>query len=70
MLPTEKIQVLVKDFGISIKDAKTLVSLNDGQRLDYFENVVATMLKQLGKGELRSEELGGKIGIGLLVSNW
>ncbi|KAL8832968.1 MAG: hypothetical protein Q9170_004604 [Blastenia crenularia] len=38
-LPDENVQDLVKHYGLTIKDAKTLVDLEDGDRLDYFDQV-------------------------------
>jgi aspartyl-tRNA(Asn)/glutamyl-tRNA(Gln) amidotransferase subunit B len=34
---------LVKEYGMSIKDAGTLLSFNDGGRLDYFLDVMARL---------------------------
>ncbi|KAL8763096.1 MAG: hypothetical protein Q9203_007463 [Teloschistes exilis] len=38
-LPDQTIAELVKDHGLTLKDAKTLVSLDDGERLDYYDSV-------------------------------
>ena len=38
-LPENTIRDLVNNSGLSMKDAKTLVSLDDGERLDYFDKV-------------------------------
>jgi hypothetical protein len=40
MLPDESIQELVSVVGLTIKDAKTLVSLDGGERLDYYDEVL------------------------------
>lgn len=40
MLPDESIQDLVRVVGLTIKDAKTLVSLDGGERLDYYDEVL------------------------------
>lgn len=37
-LPDVTIKELVK-VGLTLKDAKTLVSIDDGERLDYFDHV-------------------------------
>ena len=38
-LPEQSIKDLVQNSGLSIKDAKTLVALDDGERLEYFDKV-------------------------------
>lgn len=38
-LPDQTIAELVKDHGLTLKDAKTLVGLDDGDRLDYYDSV-------------------------------
>ncbi|KAL8931977.1 MAG: hypothetical protein Q9216_007004 [Gyalolechia sp. 2 TL-2023] len=38
-LPDENIQDLVQRQGLTIKDAKTLVDLDEGERLEYFDTV-------------------------------
>lgn len=40
VLPDKEIDILVKDYGLTIKDAMSLVSLNDGGRAEYFRNLV------------------------------
>ena len=60
MLPTEQYKTLMADHGISLKDAKTLVSLDDGQRLEYFEEVLNLLAKN-GRDKRRA---------GMLASNW
>ncbi|MCJ1444845.1 MAG: hypothetical protein MMC23_005348 [Stictis urceolatum] len=41
MLPDEQARRLVNDYGLSMKDAKTLIALDGGLRLDYFQDVVS-----------------------------
>lgn len=43
VLPDEQIRRLVEAYQLSIKDARTLVALDDGDRLDYFDTVVAIL---------------------------
>lgn len=43
ILPDASIQKLVNDLEITIKDAKTIVALDDGERLDYFYEVMACL---------------------------
>lgn len=38
-LPDRTVEELVQAQGLTLKDAKTLVELDDGERLDYFDNV-------------------------------
>lgn len=40
MLPDQSIKELVDVVGLTIKDAKTLVSLDSGERLDYYDEVL------------------------------
>ena len=44
MLPDEEIKILVEEYGLTTKDALSLVSLNDGGRVEYFRNVVDHLL--------------------------
>ena len=70
MIPEEQVKVLINDFGITRKDAKTLVSLDNGERLDYFEHVTSMVLKQCGEEGLSGFDSTRKAETGLLVSNW
>ena len=45
ILPEEEIGLLVSDYGLTAKDAKSLVSLNDGYRVEYFRNIVDHLIK-------------------------
>lgn len=40
MLPDECLAKLVDKYGLSTKDAKTLMVLDNGDRLDYFYDVI------------------------------
>ncbi|KAI1171548.1 GatB/GatE catalytic domain-containing protein [Nemania sp. FL0916] len=46
-LPDEVIDGLIRDFGLSTKDAMSLVALNSGLRLEYFWAVVDLLRSQL-----------------------
>ena len=46
-LPDTSIKELVDDFKLTLKDAKTLISIDDGKRLEYFDNVLAGLVKTL-----------------------
>ena len=52
------------EYGLTIKDAKTLVALDDGDRLEYYLEVVDILGKQFSENS-RSLEKVGKI-----ASNW
>jgi len=45
ILPDKELELLTQEYGLTMKDALTLVSLNDGGRVEYFYNVV----DELGK---------------------
>ena len=63
-LPDDTIGDLTENYGLSCKDAKTLVSLDYGGRLDYFDQV----------SELCFEEFVGlSVGRprqGQIIGNW
>lgn len=62
MLPDELLTILTMDHGLTLKDAKTLLSLDDGERSDYYLDVVAQVrlrLNQKAPKELDS-----------MVGNW
>ncbi|EKD17691.1 uncharacterized protein L3040_003572 [Drepanopeziza brunnea f. sp. 'multigermtubi'] len=40
VLPDEEINILVEQYGLTVKDAMSMVSLNDGGRVEYFRNLV------------------------------
>lgn len=44
-LPDTSIKELVDDFKLTLKDAKTLVSIDGGKRLEYFDRVLAGLTK-------------------------
>jgi aspartyl-tRNA(Asn)/glutamyl-tRNA(Gln) amidotransferase subunit B len=57
------IELLTEQYGLSKKDAGTLLSLDDGDRLDYFFDVVA----QLGGFDLGEVDQGH---LGKVAGNW
>jgi aspartyl-tRNA(Asn)/glutamyl-tRNA(Gln) amidotransferase subunit B len=71
VLPDDDISLLTSTYGLTTKDALTLVSLNDGGRAEYFHNVVDELvilsgdkdLKRLGKlaGDWVLHALGGLV---------
>jgi aspartyl-tRNA(Asn)/glutamyl-tRNA(Gln) amidotransferase subunit B len=64
MLPDELLTMLVADtfHGLTIKDAKTLVSLDDGDRLEYYMDVLNHVQADMGHEKAN--------GLGEKVSNW
>lgn len=48
ILPDESIRELVDHLEITLKDAKTIVALDDGERLDYFHEVTARLRHSMG----------------------
>ena len=70
-LPDENLEDLVQHHGLTIKDAKTLIDLEDGERLDYFDKVCeeyAALCLQSHESlkAARKEDLGAHVTIG----NW
>ncbi|KAM3086375.1 hypothetical protein ACMFMG_000512 [Clarireedia jacksonii] len=60
--PDEELKILTKGYGLTMKDAISLVSLNDGGRVDYFRDVVdSLMAMKPGENVHR---------FGKLASNW
>ena len=52
-LPDKTIDDLVQGNGLTIKDAKTLVDLDGGERLDYFDSVLEALTQN------RASKMGG-----------
>lgn len=44
VLPDKEIDILVDEYGLTVKDAMSLVALEDGGRVEYFRNVVEEFL--------------------------
>ncbi|RKF55711.1 Glutamyl-tRNA amidotransferase subunit B, mitochondrial [Erysiphe neolycopersici] len=62
MSPDEEIDLLIKKYGISAKDAMTLTSLENGGRIEFFYKVVENLQLQLPQERLYK--------LGKLCSNW
>ncbi|KAF2426214.1 hypothetical protein EJ08DRAFT_380439 [Tothia fuscella] len=62
MLPDEILAMLTTEHGLTLKDAKTLLAADDGDRIDFYLEVL----------EQVRARLGGKTshGLGALVGNW
>lgn len=65
VLPDALLQILVQDpkYGLSTGDAKTLIELDDGQRLEYYQDAVDILLTL--QTDLSVGFRGGKV-----VGNW
>jgi aspartyl-tRNA(Asn)/glutamyl-tRNA(Gln) amidotransferase subunit B len=63
IMPDEELSLLTEDYGLSVKDAMSLVSLNNGGRVEYFRNVVDE-LNSISPNELEQKRLGK------LCGNW
>ncbi|KAL1634815.1 hypothetical protein SLS58_010558 [Diplodia intermedia] len=63
-LPDETVDMLMVDprYGLSMKDAKTLVGLDTGDRLDYYFDVVEKLNRQTTAEEQASLKLGKAAG--------
>lgn len=66
MLPDEIAEMLTQSprYGLTIKDAKTLILLDDGDRLDYYLGVVE-ILRTHFKNDQQTLSRVGKV-----TSNW
>jgi aspartyl-tRNA(Asn)/glutamyl-tRNA(Gln) amidotransferase subunit B len=62
MLPDEEIALLTDKYGLTTKDALTLISLNNGGRAEYFHNVVDQLVFLSGDQDLRR--------LGKLAGDW
>jgi aspartyl-tRNA(Asn)/glutamyl-tRNA(Gln) amidotransferase subunit B len=63
-LPDEILTTLTTQYGLTMKDAKTLLSSDDGDRLEYYFDVVARLKVDLDL------DLDQRAGIGRIVGNW
>ncbi|KAG0647231.1 Glutamyl-tRNA(Gln) amidotransferase subunit [Hyphodiscus hymeniophilus] len=62
VLPDEEIKLLVEVYGLTTKDALSMVSLNEGGRAEYFRNVVDHLLELDDRRDLKTA--------GKLAGNW
>ncbi|EME81201.1 uncharacterized protein MYCFIDRAFT_47157 [Pseudocercospora fijiensis CIRAD86] len=60
--PQETVERVLERYGLSEKDAKTIVGLDDGDRLEFMEETVSIL------GELSTEKDNKKLG--KMVGNW
>ncbi|THX02860.1 hypothetical protein D6D13_08065 [Aureobasidium pullulans] len=67
-LPDSTISRTLNDFGLSMKDAKTLFSFDDGERLEYCAETIDLVSKELSAQGLNDDQNQAKVG--KLVANW
>jgi aspartyl-tRNA(Asn)/glutamyl-tRNA(Gln) amidotransferase subunit B len=60
------VDTLVQKYGLTAKDAITLLSLDDGKRLDYFHQIVLILVKKADKFD---PDLPYEF-IGKMTGNW
>ncbi|KAK5135762.1 hypothetical protein LTR08_004748 [Meristemomyces frigidus] len=63
-LPSETVERVRNLYGLSLKDAKTVFDLDDGDRLEFMEETIESVQRKLGRTDIDQLE------IGKLVSNW
>lgn len=68
MLPDEVLHGLVED-GVSMKDAKTMIALEDGERLDYYLDVLTELRARLSSSGRGKDGKSDKM-LGKTVANW
>ncbi|KAK5168896.1 uncharacterized protein LTR77_006205 [Saxophila tyrrhenica] len=62
-LPDQTVERVQKVYGLSAKDAKTIASLDDGDRLEYLEETVQLLSARVGPGsDFRATKLGKTVG--------
>ncbi|GAB7352652.1 hypothetical protein MBLNU459_g3018t1 [Dothideomycetes sp. NU459] len=66
-LPDQTLHRTVDDLGLTVKDAKTLSSFDDGDRLDYCADTVRIVSEKLRADESHVDD---RKKIGKLVANW
>ena len=63
-LPDDTVKRIQQEYGLTSKDAKTLLTLDDGARLEFMEETVDILCSKLSQDE------ASKSKIGKLVGNW
>ncbi|KAI4733056.1 hypothetical protein E4T50_16389 [Aureobasidium sp. EXF-12298] len=67
-LPDSTVSRTLNDFGLSLKDAKTLFSLDDGERLEYCAETIELVQAKLSAQTKNDGQNQAKVG--KLVANW
>jgi aspartyl-tRNA(Asn)/glutamyl-tRNA(Gln) amidotransferase subunit B len=65
ILPDEELSVLTKEYNLTMKDAMSLVSLNDGYRAEYFYDVIDALVLRSPTDADNAGKKWGKV-----VGNW
>ena len=61
-LPDAAVARVQADYGLSSKDARTIVSLDDGDRLEFMEETVDLLKSKLAAGTVDARKLGKTVG--------
>jgi aspartyl-tRNA(Asn)/glutamyl-tRNA(Gln) amidotransferase subunit B len=61
-LPDITVERVQKTYGLSAKDAKTIVSQDDGDRLDYMEETIQSLSQKLDDSKQDQLKLGKQVG--------
>jgi aspartyl-tRNA(Asn)/glutamyl-tRNA(Gln) amidotransferase subunit B len=61
-LPDITVERVQKTYGLSAKDAKTIVSQDDGNRLEYMEETIQLLSETLGDSKQDQLKLGKQVG--------
>jgi aspartyl-tRNA(Asn)/glutamyl-tRNA(Gln) amidotransferase subunit B len=69
-LPDSAISRTVKDFGLAMKDAKTLFASDDGERLEYCAETISLVLAKLSAVQSPTTDSQDQTRVGKLVANW
>lgn len=67
-LPDRTLARMIEDFGLTMKDAKTLLSFDDGERLEYCADAVGKVFDKLAVQQGVENPDKGKVG--KLTANW
>jgi aspartyl-tRNA(Asn)/glutamyl-tRNA(Gln) amidotransferase subunit B len=74
ILPDAEIDMLMEGYGLSVKDAMSLILLDDGGRIQYFYNVLDALEARLHDGPEMEQESSGMAdrtkSHARLVANW
>lgn len=61
-LPNETVERIQEQYGVNLKDAKTIVNLDDGDRLEFMEETVELLAPTLSSTEQEKSKLGKTVG--------
>ncbi|KXX77751.1 Glutamyl-tRNA(Gln) amidotransferase subunit B, mitochondrial [Madurella mycetomatis] len=70
ILPDSEIDLLIERYGMSPKDALSLMMLDDGARIQYFYNVLEALEERLGLVDDAEPETASGQRHALLAANW